>query len=193
LSPPNRGEAVSGRPLVNLSLAVNYAIGGLDVTGYHVWNVAVHVCCALLLFGIVRRTLDDAGVAAASAVLWMVHPLQSEAVDYISARTESMMALCYLATLYASVRSLRSPQGGRSTAVAVAACAAGMACKESMAAAPMMVAAYDRTFAFRSWKDAVRSRWPLYAGLAATWLVLTALVLHAPRAHSAGFVSADEV
>jgi len=193
LSPPNRGEAVSGRPLVNLSFAVNYALGGVEVRGYHLANIAVHVGCALLIFGIVRLTLDDTGVAAASAVIWMVHPLESEAVDYISARTESLMALCYLGTVYASVRSLRSPRAGRWIALAVASCAAGMACKESMVTAPLIVAAYDRTFAFRSWKEALRRRWLLYGGLAATWIVLAGLIMSGPRAHSAGFVTASEV
>jgi hypothetical protein len=55
---PERELPVAGRPLVNVSFAINYAIGGLEVRGYHVWNVAIHILCALLLFGVVRRTLD---------------------------------------------------------------------------------------------------------------------------------------
>ena len=61
LQPP-RETPVAGRPIVNLSFAINYAIGGLSEAGYHVGNIAVHIACALLLFGIVRRTL--AGLAA---------------------------------------------------------------------------------------------------------------------------------
>src|SRR5262245_18039436 len=56
LSPP-RETPVAGRPLVNLSLAINYAVGGLNETGYHAVNIALHIVCALLLFGIVRCTL----------------------------------------------------------------------------------------------------------------------------------------
>src|SRR5499427_9265783 len=48
---------VAGRPLVNVSLAINYGMSGLDTAGYHVFNLAVHAASALLLFGIVRRTL----------------------------------------------------------------------------------------------------------------------------------------
>ena len=55
LSPPH-GLPVAGRPIVNLSFAVNYAIGGVDVFGYHVVNVIVHLLCAVALFGI--RQLD---------------------------------------------------------------------------------------------------------------------------------------
>ena len=61
LCPPNHGETVTGRPLLNLSFAVNYAVSGLDVRSYHVANLAIHVLAALLLFGILRRTLLLAG------------------------------------------------------------------------------------------------------------------------------------
>src|SRR5215831_18886379 len=47
---------VAGRPAVNVSLAINYGIGGLDPTGYHIANLAIHLASALLLFGIVSRT-----------------------------------------------------------------------------------------------------------------------------------------
>ena len=65
---PERDSAVAGRPLVNLSLAINYAIGGLDVRGYHVWNVAMHLLCALALFGVVRRVLESPRLKANTAI-----------------------------------------------------------------------------------------------------------------------------
>src|SRR5436190_18240194 len=57
LSPPNTLTGAAGRPVVNLTLAVNYALGGLDVRGYHALNTLIHALAALTLFGIVRRTL----------------------------------------------------------------------------------------------------------------------------------------
>ena len=61
LWPPWDILAGGGRPVVELSFAVNYALGGLDVFGYHLFNLAVHILAALTLLGIVRRTqlLDD--------------------------------------------------------------------------------------------------------------------------------------
>src|SRR5262245_27827145 len=53
---PSSDSPVAGRPLVSLSFAVNYAVGGLDVRGYHAVNVALHIVCALLVFGLLRRT-----------------------------------------------------------------------------------------------------------------------------------------
>jgi len=180
LSPPNAGESVSGRPVVNLTYALDYAVGGLDVTVFHVTNLAIHIACALLLFAIVRRTLGDDAVAFACALVWMIHPLQTEPVDYLAARTESAMALCLLLTLYCAIRGW--------TASAIAACAAGMACKESMVVAPILIVLYDRVFMFTSWRLAWRARRLLWIGLAATWSVLLGVLWAWPRAHSAGFV-----
>ena len=86
----------------------------------------MHIGCAVLLFAVVRRTLDlpamaeplragATNLAFAAALLWVVHPLNTEAVDYLTQRTEPLMALCYLLTLYAGMRAWRStrPLAGR--------------------------------------------------------------------------------
>jgi tetratricopeptide (TPR) repeat protein len=202
LSPPDRGEPVAGRPVVNLSFAINYALHGLDVRGYHVFNIGVHLACALLLYGLIRWTaslkasgyqaIDD--VAFAAALLWMVHPLVTEAVNYISQRTELMMALFYLLTLYASVRAAEARlkpdptyEGRLWTAIAIVSCALGMASKETMVTVPLVVMLYDRIFLYHSFKEAVRARAALYAGLASTWVLLAALIWSGPRWESAGF------
>ncbi|HEY6362897.1 MAG TPA: tetratricopeptide repeat protein [Vicinamibacterales bacterium] len=203
LSPP-RETPVAGRPLVNLTFALNYAFGGLDVRGYHLVNIAIHVAAALVLFGIVRRTLllpqlarrfgtASADVALGCGLIWMLHPLQTEAVNYLSERTESLMGLFYLLTLYSSIRGSdadrRSNRGltpRRWRGAAIAACAAGMACKESMVTAPVMVVMYDRVFLFDGFRAAFRARRGFYAGLFASWLVLAALMAATPRT-SVGF------
>jgi len=56
LSPPAT-SFVGGRPAVNFSLAVNYALGDGAVWGYHAANLAIHILAALMLYGITRRTL----------------------------------------------------------------------------------------------------------------------------------------
>jgi tetratricopeptide (TPR) repeat protein len=189
LSPPS-DTPVAGRPLLNLTFAINYAVGGLDVTGYHLTNLAIHVLAALVLFGLVRRTMllpslaprvGDAAsnLAAAVALLWMVHPLNSEVVNYATQRSSSLMGLGYLLTMYCSVRALDAG-AQRWQIAAVAACAAGMACKESMVTAPVMVAIFDRVFVAAAARRAAH-RGRLYAGLAGTWLVLAGLMAARPR------------
>src|SRR5580704_13655353 len=188
---PPRETPVAGRPIVNLSFAINYAMGGLSETGYHIANIAVHIICALLLFGIVRRTLEkrSGGVFHADAtaliasLLWMLHPLQSDAVDYITQRTESLMALFFLLTLYCAIRARRAgpAQTVKWHLASILACACGTASKESMVTAPAIVLLYDRAFEFDSIGEAIRARKNLYAGLAATWLELGALEWGQPR------------
>lgn len=194
LAPPPE-TPVGGRPLVNLSFALNYAAGGLDPFGYHVVNIALHALCALLLFGLVRRTVSLWHAQGATlfgfavALLWAVHPLNSEAVNYMTQRTELMMAVCYLLTMYAAMRVSADASGRRWLVVAVAACAAGMACKESMVSAPLVVVLFDRVYRFSSFREAFRERRVLYLGLAATWSVLLLLMWAVPRTSAAGFAT----
>ena len=225
LSPPPHDTPVSGRPVVNLSLAVNYAVGGLDPRGYHVVNVAIHIACAVLLFAIVRRTIifftgdaaqtprsakasrsvrtdsthsagltpstrqtcsiDPTYAAFFAAAIWLLHPLVSEPADYVTARSESLMAFFLLLTLYGAIRSYRD----RTIvwdALAVMSCALGMLCKETMAVAPLLVVGYDRTFRFRSLRDGWRQRGRLYTGLASCWAVLAWIIWQGPRSGSVG-------
>ena len=193
LSPPRRGGlTVEGRPLINLSLAVNYALGGYDVWGYHAFNLAIHILAGLTLLGIVRRTLlqpvlrERFGavaneLAAAAAVIWVVHPLQTESVTYVVQRAESIMGLCYLLTLYCFIRGAElaptktgswGPRTRRWYGLSAAACALGMASKEVMVSAPVMVLLYDRAFVSGTFREAWRRRRSLYLALAGTWILL---------------------
>jgi protein O-mannosyl-transferase len=194
---PARELPTAGRPLVNLSFALNYAVGALNVRGYHAVNIAVHIGCALLLFGVVGRLLESPRIRAvfagrsqdlafAAALLWLVHPLNSEAVDYITQRTESMMALFYLLAVYASVRAVGEHRW-RWTSIAVLSSALGMVCKESMVTAPFIIMLCDRTILFESWTAAWKHRWRLYGGLAATEGIVAAIVWAGPRSYTAGF------
>jgi protein O-mannosyl-transferase len=176
------GSVVGGRPVLSLTLALNHAISGDNAWSYHLANLGIHVLAALVLLGIVARTLayrpaqfptgvDRILPAFAVALLWAVHPLQTEAVTYVSQRSESLMGLFYLLTLYGFIRGAQTPEPRAWPLVSVAACALGMATKEVMVTAPLVVLAYDRTFVSESFRDALRRRRWLYLGLALTWLV----------------------
>jgi protein O-mannosyl-transferase len=217
LNPPAE-TPVQSRPLANLSLAINYFFGGLNPAGYHAFNIVVHLLSSILLWAIVRRALllpyfagrfrTSAGwMALVIAILWALHPLQTEAVAYVTQRTELMFAFFYLATLYCSLRywnanvqtpaqedrsrmpNSESAAGRRPLWVipAVLACLCGMGSKEVMVSAPVIVLLFERTFVSGSFVNSLRRSWPLYAGLAATWTLLIALTLGSSRGHSAGF------
>ena len=197
---PRRDSPVAGRPLVNATLAANYATAALEPRAYRATNLAIHLLCALLLMGAVRRTLaasarwtlpaaSAADVGFAVALVWVVHPLNSEVVNYVTQRTESLMALCLFATLYASARAHgAAPRGWQ--ALAVLSCLLGMACKESMAVAPLLVVVIDGWVVYPSVAAAARARAPFYALLVSTWAALIALHWSGPRMSSAGFDTA---
>jgi tetratricopeptide (TPR) repeat protein len=198
---PSSNRPTAGRPLVNVSFAINYFLGGLDPTGYRLANLVVHLLSAALLVGIVRRTLQLPRVASgrndvvwmvslAAGALWALHPLTSEPVVYVTQRTELLMAFCYLLTLYASLRYWAAASAGARHAwlsVAMIACAAGMASKEVMVSAPLVVLLYERIFLRDSVREAFARSWRLYAALALCWVVLLLLNSHLPRSGSAGF------
>jgi tetratricopeptide (TPR) repeat protein len=202
LWPPWLSVSQPSRAVVEWSFAINYALGRLNPNGYHAVNLAVHIGAALALFGVVRRTLQwpalrpHYGTAAPwlaflTALLWAVHPLQTESVTYTVQRSESLMGLFALLTLYAVQRSAAAPRGSGWQAAAAGFCALGMATKETMVVVPVMVLLYDGVFLAESWRELWRRRAALYAALAATWILLYVLMAAtAQRQLSAGFAYA---
>jgi len=190
-----------GRPFLNLSFALNYHLSGDSVGSYHLVNLTIHILAGLVLFGVLRRTLRPfAGTAAATvaffgALLWALHPLDTAAVTYVVQRAESLMGLFYLGTLYCFIRYV-DPGDGASPARAprrwamlcIVSCGLGMATKEVMVSAPLVVLLYDRTFVSGSFRESLRRHRGLLLSLAATWSVLIALVISsAGRGGTAGF------
>jgi Flp pilus assembly protein TadD len=205
LQPPRDGSTVEGRPVVNLSLAINYAATALNPGSYHVFNVLIHLLAGLALFGLVRRTLtasipgscpatdrpDPLLFAFAAALLWTVHPLQTESVTFVSDRAESLMGLFYLLTLYCFARAAEGASLTHSLwlCLSVFACLLGMATKEVMVSAPLMVFLYDRTFFSGTFRGAWRQRRTYYVCLGSTWVLLALLVvgMGGSRGKAAGF------
>ncbi|MDO8542945.1 MAG: tetratricopeptide repeat protein [Opitutaceae bacterium] len=263
LAGPATNVTAQGRPILNLSLAFNYAAGGTAVHGYHIGNLLIHVLAGLTLFGIVRRTLAWNAVmlertpavatgggrapsnplllALTVATLWTVHPLQTESVTYVVQRAESLVGLFYLLTFYGFIRAVersgshvalrrevsvpddsetmladadndqpletrrhspdREPNFPASSprlppapafvwySFAVIVCLLGMATKEVMVTAPLMVLLFDRTFFAGTFREAWRRRWFFHVVLAGTWLLLAWLIAQTGgnRGGSVGF------
>jgi tetratricopeptide (TPR) repeat protein len=176
------------RPIVGWSFALNYALGGTNTWGYHAVNLAIHVAAALVLFGIVRRSLSSGrlaarfataawGIALAVALLWLLHPVQTQSVTYIYQRYESLMGLFILLTLYGFIRAQDASHPNRWYVASAACCLLAVTSKEVAAVAPLLVLWYDRALVASSWREIVRRRGAYYAGLAGTWPILAALML----------------
>lgn len=191
LQPPVE-TPVSSRPLVNLSFALNYAVHGLDVRGYHLVNLGLHLLTACLLFAIVHRALTTGMsslrsplhtslTALLATLAWAVHPMVSEVVNYTTQRSDALGGLFLVATLFAAQRALgavdRRPWHGG----AAIACACGVLSKEFVAVTPLIVLLYDRVFAFRSCREAFAVRRNLYGALAASWMLVGAILVLRPH------------
>jgi Tfp pilus assembly protein PilF len=202
LCPPHNGSTAEGRPVLNLSFALSYATGGGNVWSYHVFNLAVHLLAGLALFGIVRRTLQSGRerqpgsltFAFAVALLWTVHPLGTESVTLISDRAESLMGLFYLLTLFCFIKGGGKETSGPSVwlCLSVITCFLGMATKEVMVSAPLIVLLYDRTFLSGTFREAWRRHRAYYSLLASSWALLALLVvgMGGNRGQVAGFGTA---
>jgi len=183
---PPADAMTRGRPFLSLSFAINHLLSGDNPWSYHGVNLAIHCGGALLLMGIVRRTLvllpgafptsrDSFLQAVGAALLWAVHPLQTEAVTYVSQRAESLMGLLYFLTLYAFIRGATSGRPRAWFLLATVSCLLGAATKETMVSAPLVVLAYDRTFVSGSFRRALSCRWALYAALGLSWVAVALL------------------
>jgi protein O-mannosyl-transferase len=194
----------AGRPVINFSLAINYWLGKTDVFGYHLTNLAIHLANAILLgkwLALALATVAQQpnqrllpiGTSTAAwlvAAIWACHPLQSEAVTYLTQRTELIMAFFLLLTLYTSHRAWEASSHQARlwcSWLSVASSALGMASKEVMVVAPILVVLSDWLIHRASLSDLWNRRRFLYLALAATWAVLIILLATNPRGKSVGF------
>jgi tetratricopeptide (TPR) repeat protein len=161
------------RPLVLLAHAVSYAAGGgLSPVAFHLLNLAVHLACAVLVYRIAVRLLArGGGPQAEAAALWpallagalfAVHPLQSETVDYVSSRSESLAALGILAGFAAHLRG----RSGR----AMAWMAVGLCAKATAFVLPALCWLDEVVLGGEPAVPRDRRRWLRYAGWAAVAL-----------------------
>jgi protein O-mannosyl-transferase len=186
------------RGMVRISLALNYAIdkqvaawqgepeGGLNPAGYHLMNILIHATAGLALFGLVRRTLElpkvpeglrgsSVALSGIVAAIWIAHPLNSQAVTYTIQRTESLMGMFYLLTLYCLVRHAIVPAGRMAWpwgALAILFCSLGMATKEVMVTAPAMALLLELSVLSRLGASSWKRRWWVVPALFLTWGIM---------------------
>ncbi len=141
------------RPLVLVSYAINHAIGGYEVFSYHLFNIGTHLGVSGLLWLLVRRLGRGQAEALAAALLFALHPLASEPVNYISSRSETLCALFLLLAFHGYLVGSR-----RWLAIGVVAFVAALLTKSVALALLPMLFIYDR------WcrpGGAFRDRWRL--------------------------------
>jgi tetratricopeptide (TPR) repeat protein len=158
------------RPLLMFTYWVNYKISGLEPYSYHVVNAIFHALNSVLMFFVIRRLLELAGetgarrdcLAGIAAIIFLAHPVQTEAVAYIASRSEVISVFFVLSGF--AVFLYARPEGlgfGRAVAVLFL-LGAGIASKEHAMAVPAVLLLTDL---FWRRLEGVRRNWPLYAML----------------------------
>ena len=109
-------DSFKNRFIGNLTFAINYKINGNNTTGYHAINISIHIINAILVYFLLSISFktpilkmssfgENANLIALSAsLLFISHPIQTQAVTYITQRFASMATLFYLVTLITYIK-----------------------------------------------------------------------------------------
>ena len=171
---PLSGQIHVQRPLLMLTYWVSAQLSPNDTWWFHFMNVVIHAMASGLAFLILRRLLQWAAVeeskrtllAGVAAVLFLLHPVQTEAVAYLAGRSESLSVMLAFAafTVFLYRRQAAATWG---TAVAVFALfGAALAAKEQTIALPALFLLTDYWFNDFSFRG-IRANWRIYAPMAA--------------------------
>ena len=155
------------RPVANISFALNYYINGYEVFGYHLVNVIIHIITTFFLYLVARQTLrlsiPDLNprlfflISFCGALLWAVHPIQTQSVSYVIQRMNSMAAMFYIISLWAYIMARQSGLKTKIICFTGSAVAALLAIgsKEISATLPISILLYE---------------WFFFQQLSVTWL-----------------------
>ena len=130
------------RPLMVMSLALNYRVSGLDPSGYLATNVAVHLLIAILIVLIGRELFGDLRWAALAGLTFALHPLNAEAVNYVTARSSVLSTGFALAAAWAFIRYVEHRGGAGTLVLGLTAFVAAVLSKESAVALVVPLLAY---------------------------------------------------
>jgi tetratricopeptide (TPR) repeat protein len=199
-----RHQPLANRPLTCLTLVVDLRVFGEGPFGPHLTNLLLHLGNAVLLLTTLRRALRAPNLggrvderhahwlATAAAAIWVVHPLGVDAVAYATQRSTLLFSGCLLLAIYATLRANDTTTTRRWRGLAVVAMALGMASKEDMVTAPLLLVLFERALLLPSWV-ALRTRMGYYAALAATWSVLGCCVAMGPHNSTVGYATKGDI
>ena len=131
------------RPLVLVSYAFNYSLGEYGLMGYHLLNLSLHLLCTFCVYALCRTLGAGALCSAAAALLFGLHPVNAEVVNYVSSRSESLATLFYLSSLVAYVTWRRSEGPVALILASGIFFVAGMLSKSTVITLPVAILVYD--------------------------------------------------
>ena len=189
---------LGARPVVYLSIMLNYQLNGLNVVGWHIFNIGIHIATGFLVYLFILRTLTmpalKAGYAKKAkwmalfgALLFGVHPVQTETVTYIISRSELLAAFFYLGAILLFISGAQTGKW-RYYAAAFLSSVLAMGSKEWAVTLPAVIFLYDYLILSEGNIRTALSRWKAYILLLLPWGVLLRTVnLFSAESSSMGF------
>jgi len=151
-------EEVLYTPLLFLSFQIDYVISGLHPSFYHLHSLLLHIGSSLLVFAVLHQFVKSRSISLLFALLFLVHPLNTEAIAWVSARKDLLAGLFCLLTIFLFLRY----EEGRSRKIyylSILTFAAGLASKPSILALPFLLIILDY---YRNSREQ-RTHWTGYA------------------------------
>src|SRR5213593_3985619 len=175
----NLAGFLSTRSLLFVTFAFNHWVGEQNVTGYHILNVALHILNGLLVFFIGRNIFarvrsDETSVrmyAMLAAAFFLVHPVQTESVTYISSRSELLSTFFYIVAVLLFVRRRPDKIGFVFSLLIAAILALALGAKETAISLPAALLMYDFIFISKGEIRKVFVRWRFHATFIAGGIV----------------------
>ncbi len=165
------------RPVLKFTYVLNWT-SGLGLLGFHLLNLLIHVTNTIFIYFISRRltkNLPTEAPALFTALLFAVHPVQTEAVSYISGRSASLMATFYLGSMLAYIRGSDAKEHFWSHAVSPLLFIMGILAKEIALTLPAVLLLWELAFGERKRFAALFKKQIIHWGLfAATTFFLIA-------------------
>jgi Flp pilus assembly protein TadD len=177
------------RPLLPLTLSINYALGGYDPVGYHLVNLFIQIVASVLVYFLVLELLEHwSGFAAAEShrsrlalfvsLLFAVNPVSGILVNYVSSRDLLLMQAFLLASFLAYLRMRRKGISAFRWTGVLGLLALSLLSKTNSAVAPLLILAFELTAGRESPRSAALWRRALpFAVVVAGYLLFTNFVL----------------
>jgi hypothetical protein len=174
------GQFSGTRPIVNLSLFLNYQLSGMNVIGWHIFNIGFHIANSIFVYLLILWTLNlpslsmrygggrSKRMALFGALIFALHPIQTESVTYIISRTELLATFFYLAAFLFFIRGILSQKFGYYIGCFFMSFLA-MGSKEWAVTLPAMLLLYDFLFIADGKLKPILSRLPAYILSALPW------------------------
>ena len=182
------------RPVLMLSYWVNYKLWGVEPFAYHFTNLLIHVLNSALVYLVISKILAFAGwpvrrrtiASLSGALLFLLHPIQTESVSYVAGRSESLAALFLLLSYVCFLYRRTGPINWSAALLTLGALALGGATKESAVCFAAVFLFTDSFWEAPSPRAGPGSNWRLYAlmvpGTIAGVVAVLAMLTHTPTA-----------